>query len=187
MFFWHRNKKFSECELCNFSINWQGGIFLTCKKIQIYLSSYGEKNIACPSINLTSYTPHSDSTVARQVFWTSFLTLLTDFTQELRLCSPATAAIPLLLDCSHILLFSTGWAASAWHAEAHNEWGILLRLSTWRFADTWLWVLFSTHLNPSEWYYCCWASTNMLKHKVYSSILHYTDLSHVCLKTVQMT
>lgn len=119
LFFWHRNTKFNECELCTFSIDWQEGIFLTARK---YRSIYLHMGKKCSlSVNLTSYTPLSDSTVTHQVFWASFLTLLTDLTQELQLCSPAAAAISLLFGCSHILLFSTEQTTCAWQAEGRQR------------------------------------------------------------------
>lgn len=152
--------------------NWlTGRYFFTCKKIQIYLSSYGKK--CSLSVNITSYTPLSDSIVTHQVLWASFLTLITDFTWELQPCSPAAAAISLLFGCSHILLFSIEQATCAWHAEADNEWGTSLSPSTQCFADTWYWALFFAHLNPGEWYYCRWVRISMLKCKVRITMLKY--------------
>lgn len=81
MFFWHRNKKCSECELCSFSINWQEAIFLPARKYRSIYLHMGKKYAVCLSVNLTSYTLHCDSTATHRVFWASFLTLLTDFTQ----------------------------------------------------------------------------------------------------------
>lgn len=92
MFFWHRNKIFSECELCNFSINLQEGIFFTSKKIQIYLSSCGEKNIQSVYQSIWQATPHTLTVLSHtKSFWASFLTLFTDFTQDPWLCSSAAA------------------------------------------------------------------------------------------------
>lgn len=46
------------------------------------------------------------------------------------LFSPATAAIPLLLNCCHILLFRKEWTACVWYVKSDNGWGTLLNLST---------------------------------------------------------
>jgi len=79
-------------------------LFYLQENTDLFIFIWGKKYGVCLSVHLISCTPHADTSVKHQVnadtsvkhqvFWASFLTLLADFMQELRLCSLATAAIP---------------------------------------------------------------------------------------------
>lgn len=78
MFFWHRNKKFSERELCNFSINWQEGIFLPARKYRsiylhirkkIYSLSISQPNKLHPTIWQYCYTPSLLGFISNVAHW----------------------------------------------------------------------------------------------------------------------
>lgn len=114
MLFWHRNKKFRECEVCNFSFNWQEGFFFLFFFPFIYLFIYFMQEHTNLFIFIQEKNIHSFYQSIQQA--TTCILTVPSHTKRLSfsfniaqwlhagLFSPATGAILLLLDRCHILL-----------------------------------------------------------------------------------